>query len=351
MMRQQAAGHTTVAEHRRARRTAKLRQRLARAHQQSVVPMALGSIQRVEAKIHRIRLSGNYTYQEIEQAIGRMKVVDQFDHENRQRGYQQPKYRNRAYLQMEEKHLTVFFDRSEPFLPRCIIETSEPTKTTLRRLAEGLPGLKVSKQEHASDLIIGCDEEVVGILYRALLRYVYVPYARNAISWHDRLTSGTTRMNCTFAVVGKMRLYERGPEELKNGRGWDREDLDRVRLEKIVRKRKDQEPSKLILLEDLVENGPGLVKTAESFEFKKFAERSRGLPKEWEGYHEKDRNGNCGAFMLEHLANRSRVANIWKATEKSRMFNQLKEMLITAAENFEHSWKEHQKNRTGLWQR
>lgn len=96
----------------------------------SYIPAVIRSIDKIETKLHRIQLSGNYSYSMIKQKIGKLKVDENYKPEERKKNY-----RKRAFRQMKDGTiLLVYYDPVYLFGPWSLIEFSYPKKDNWKSL-------------------------------------------------------------------------------------------------------------------------------------------------------------------------------------------------------------------------
>lgn len=186
---------------------------------------ALAGISRIEPKIHRMKLSGDYSYRDLKK-LGPLKVDHDFDPINR------PKYQKRAYRQLKDGVLTIYHDRTEKLYPKCFIEFSYPAMEFLIGLDRLLPELKLSSLELAVDIFCR-NHEYVEALFWALKRALLVPFQRSAMQYDGTPSVEIGKgvgMNSTM-IIGDVEVYERGADGDKKDGGWTEEECNRVRME------------------------------------------------------------------------------------------------------------------------
>jgi len=308
-----------------------------------------------EAKIHRMRLSGRYDYGKLEKKVGRKLRIDE-TYSPKER---MPNYKTKAYLQTQAWNLTIFLDPVSPFLPPCIIEFSYPTKEFLAWLCKLLPGLNVSWVEYALDIYC-CDPLEVESLFWVLRRYLYVPYQKSTRQYgglyfkagergkirripsdmqeaEDGEEHKQSEEGAVFRV-GPMKLYKRGPDKQKHRNSWFFEQVDRVRLE-LTSTGYYLQKHKLQSLKDFIPHPRFKPMCENLINFKRFRERCKGLPKEWEAYSAEDRDGNPGSFQQEYIqARQKKGKNLTNRIEDAKGFEEFKSMLISAMDGFDRKW-------------
>jgi hypothetical protein len=295
------------------------------------IKKAIESIDRCEAKIHRIQLSSkHYDYPIIKQKIGKINIDETFVPED-----EMPNYDRKGIKQLPEGPLTIYFNPVEPYLPWCVMKFSYPTKDFLIKMNNLFPGMVVSSIEYANDIFCKTTKEVRS-LYYAMRQYLYFPYKRNAIELTPHsLTVGSKKLvNNVWRYNNKMKLYERGADDLKNGDHWKIQDVDRIRMEFIATVYYLDNPRIKYLpiryLPKFIQNSPQFERMMErKFIFKRFKQ---------EKYYEKI---NCvgNSFQERYLYYKSRIKNISQYTEEVEKWNPLKRIMIKAMKKFDHNWK------------
>lgn len=292
---------------------------------------AISYIRAVQPKVHRLILNGNYRYPEITEALGHMHLEDG----SRRQNWRRDAYRGMAYLQLPEGSLTVFYSPygSKP-RPRCMIETSSPSKSLFLKLATALPLLKVTSFELAFDLHCkGYDREDqlmnTKMLFDVISRFLFIPWtvSRERV----RFCEPDPEMNVTY-YVGDWTLYLRGRDENRTGNGWLMRDVEFVRLERTVTTSK-------LFLQQFVDNGLDVEKVLKSLSFKKPKDGVRCMPSETGPYLTEDEKGNCGSIQLEYFAVKDRVKNPRKLVMEKTNFRELKEILSEAGTLLTQVWK------------
>jgi hypothetical protein len=313
--------------------------------------ISLGGIKGYKARLHRLVLSGNYKYDKIEKALGKLKIDNNFISAIRS-----PSYNKMAFRQFSGFYLNVFYSPKKTYYPGCTIEIHPkkdlPVQTYKdflielnEKLNKKLPGIKLSEVEYAIDVFC-YDPEAVRNLQWLIRSCLYLPYQRNVITFdNDEIEINEkdikisylygnnkemaydtgykiTEMNEVYRIGKYHKVYERGPDEKKkkDSLGWEIEDLDRVRMEYTANKIKLKEKG-IFNLYDLIYNSTFKVLNESRWTFKQF-ERSAILPKLWQPYLEEQppyfkvdkKNDNYqgfnGTFQLEHIRGAGKVDNI-----------------------------------------
>lgn len=306
----------------------------------------MGGIQRlidgsmnIEPKIHRINLSGRYLYPGLKKGLGELFIDPSFIPEKRMPDYDSMLIKNDPNFMLE-----IFTYPNKRPRPFCYIEIHPRGDVSLSRYKEfliwinqSLPNLKVSKVEYACDQYCYTHKDVENLFW-AELRYLFVPYRRNAEVIGENLLQwgNDVRMNSDLKI-GDVKIYERGSDDKKKGNGWPKKSLNRVRLEYTVKR------TKLInngidSLYDFIRH-PNFNKINDGvYKFKCF-HRSKKLPYLWENYSIPDKNGNLGIFQVQYIDSKERVANVQQYLKDMEGFDELKKRLIEVWSQFDEDWE------------
>jgi hypothetical protein len=74
--------------------------------------ISLGGIKGYKARLHRLVLSGNYSYDKIEKALGKLKIDNNFISAIRN-----PSYNKMAFRQFSDFYLNVFYKPKKNYYP------------------------------------------------------------------------------------------------------------------------------------------------------------------------------------------------------------------------------------------
>lgn len=300
-------------------------------------------IRAIDPIIHRLGLPGDHGYRDLEERFGKLKIDDTYQPEKRM-----PKYKTKAYLHTQVGNLPVFLNPVEPYLPRCILEVPYPEREFLVDLSWCLPKLKVYSVEYAIDLYC-CDLMEAENLLWLLKRYLYVPYKRSTKEYGELLFQvgegvGVQRISPQTGGVeneedveppvyrsGNLKVYLRGPDELKRGRSWFHRHVDRVRVE-LTPTRSQLRRHNIRRLKDFI-RAPKFKAVCENIlNFKKFRDSSKRFPREWEGYR-------SGSFQEEFIQQRKNgVKNPSQYMTDAEGFDEFKPALVEATEEFDREW-------------
>ena len=305
---------------------------------------------RIEAKLHRVVLTSgrnresSYSYSSIQQALGGL-------HRDKSYGPETGRHRYRMKLLREFGDFSVvLFIHPTDYRPRCEIRIHPKGEVTIRRyreflawLNDRLPKLQVSKVEYTSDQYC-LGPNAVRFLYEVERRWLYVPNQRTSASHQKEDTEeisaaievGETPMNFTF-YAGSVKMYERGPDKRRRGRGWAEEDIDRLRFEHTA-KREELKRNGIQTLSDLIEDAKFFRINQGLYNFRDFV-GSNQLPKAWDGYIHPDKHGNADSFQLECIHYRKIIKNLMQYTEDADGFEALTSRLEDVWKEFDREWK------------
>lgn len=310
---------------------------------------ALVYVDSVRPFLHNVTLSGNYTYKQLEKALGRLHINDSY--KSRQRN---PNYRSMANVHFEGTNISVFFDKVDNFPgPWCMIQFAlghDRSQDTLIALNKGLEKLRPSKIEYATDIFFEInDPTVIEWLFKVIVKYIVVPWQRSVrIEGENAARVGNAhRLNYIARVVDDvggttgMKIYERGPDRLKDREtgGWQFNDLDRIRFEFTANRRKLND-SGIEMLQNLVEFPHFTEMNVNRWKFMKAKDSAKRLPKEWEPYEPLDEGGHFRPFALERKVAKEKGENIYYHTEKALQFEDLEKMMEEAWVAFDLRWQE-----------
>ncbi len=288
---------------------------------------------KIEVKLHRLIFSGDYHYKQLVENLGNMKIEGDKDKNYRKRNYKEMAYKTWC----NGKKLRIFYHRRVPFLPKCIIEISYPSKECLIRLNESLPDLNPSSIELTLDLRCS-SPTAVRRLFNALLKYFYVPrvWKLKFHRGHSPQKKQTRDLNRTF-YMGNLKIYERGKDKYPWGEGWHRSELDRVRVE-FKANRQVLQNNGIKSLDDLVRNFNFENIFLPRFHFKVFR-RSALLPKENDIYAKLHGRESFQKQLVE--ARKQGISNLNRkqCIVDAPGFTKLKNRIVRKIKEFDRKWK------------
>jgi hypothetical protein len=292
----------------------------------------------IEAKIHRIVLTGNYEFTALQQGLGDLYVDDSFKPSERM-----PNYRTKLIKNQSDFTLIIFVNPIN-YRPPCLIEIHPQRdvsihiyKSFLTVLNNAFPGLTLSLVEYALDQYC-LDHHAVENLFWTEMRYLYVPYQRMSrvdgellMNWGEN-----TRMNSVYRIADIVKVYERGPDNKKKRGYWQKGDLNKVRLE-FSALRRHLLSNGIDTLMDFIDH-PKFKRINKSiYSFRCFT-NSSVLPRYWQAYTHEDEKGNVGAFQTECIHYRKKVNNINQYMMHMVGFEELRNRFLEVMEQFDKDW-------------
>jgi hypothetical protein len=310
---------------------------LRKKHLERMKSEGLEGIERVEARIHTISLTGEANFKMLNDRIGSLEFDNNYLFSKRERLYKE-KYN----VSVEGFGIQIFRKPSRGGPPPIKIQFTplgrvSPTehKAFLSKLTSPFPGLGLSKVEYAIDIY--CKDPIaVRGLFNVLARNVLVFRQGSKPKIYPKSFSVSEKRNQTIYFGTNYKSYERGDDENKSKRGWkgwNRKDLNRVRMERTV---------KLTHLRKKgVETVPRFLESAKFFDlnneawnFKKFkVKRSKKLPREIDDYR------TDGSFQGEYKAAAKKVKRPKKYLKDVDELVDLREDILKAMKAFDSEWE------------
>lgn len=299
-----------------------------------VISIAEGGIIEVEAKLHKINVSGDYKYPDIENKLGPLKK------------HKTQKKRYRMYDQCYIRRFPCFYlyicvNPNIPGVPYCYIEihpkegiSAKVYKVFLIKLSRWLPELSMSRVEYTLDQYCETPEEAER-LFLIEAENLYVPYQRKPVRKEGRnsfLSMKKKKYNQLVHFGVKQKIYERGADVYRKKKRWPFEKVDRVRLE-FTAKNRELKKYSLYTLNDLIKAPKFLEMNSMKWRFKQF--KSKTLPKPWE-YESK--GGHLGYFQMEYYQERKKRKNISQYVEDHAHLAALQDRLVESMAIFDMAW-------------
>ena len=257
----------------------------------SINSIATTYIQKIEAKIHRVTITGNCELDKMEEVIGQLDPNHDYYHSE-----------DKDYHKMSETvwngfNFQVFTEPSRQYKPKMKVQFTPPDgisakehKAHLLNLSNIFNNFSLSIVEFAVD-IYQKDRQLVDTLFWVLKKYLFIRKKRippilyqNTELSEDTSTEETT--NKTYKVSTFTKIYERGDDEEKENEGWKDNSINRVRLEHTS-ERAELLGYGLNLFKDLLADCKFVEINGEIWKFKKFDD-SRKFPKPIQFYPEND---------------------------------------------------------------
>ena len=298
-----------------------------------LISIALEGIINVEAKLHKICLSGRYNYPRISKRLGGLYL-----NPNKNRGY------GKEYVrQYPGFYLIICVNPFQGNLPRCYIEIHPRESTSARKykkfliaLDKKLPGLKMSRVEYAIDQYC-LTPQTAEILFETEVENLYAPYQRSANM--DEVRDGIIygkkyRLSRVFRIGVNQKIYERGQDTKKFNGGWPVLIFDRVRLEHTA-SRDELRVNGINTLADFIENPKFFKLNSRKWLLRQF--KSKTLPRPWQ-YEATFQNDYHGSFHMEYRRQRNKVKNITQHIQEHPQLSILEHRLTTAMTLFDKVW-------------
>ncbi len=317
-----------------------------RSHLNRFRKSILEDITRIEPRLHRIILSGDYSYKDLNKKLGTLVPDKRFHRKKRM-----PLYRSRAWRTFKGMRLTIFYNPILGFLKPCRIEFTFSSPGSLMKLYKQLPELKITSVEYTVDIFCGNHDQVAALFY-LLLHYMYFEYETKKMEpFGDTfLGYGDKRQeNAGYHIGENAKLYERGPDNRRKKRTdeegyvgvfWPHGEVDRVRVE-FTFDRKHRGRGGLDVLKELVDHPKFTKKMYHLFQFRVFNRPGR-LPRETEDYWYRDKNGKkIFTEIFQEVcirANESGMKNMTQYLENADGFDELKAKLRVAMVEFDSQW-------------
>jgi len=288
-----------------------------REHNQ-FVRIAVSKIKRVRAFIHRLRLSSDYTYKDINQNLCGLAI-------KQNNGKKMSNYEFISYGHLEDGKITVYSYYTIAGMPMSFLTTSDVSRKLLTAIYKALPNWNVSNVEYTIDLFCA-DQQHVADLFYLLRKNMYFPRGKITSTKGGRL-DGVDIIRTTNAVYQVnynsksryIKIYERGDDkdkkvsaERKKGY-WSHKDCNRVRIE-FTYKRPRLKLKSPCTLQQLLSDTNMIQLLGDSqnkriiqeINFKNF-KQNRGLPSPYDTYPSKDNKGHNECFQEELIQAKKRL--------------------------------------------
>lgn len=297
---------------------------------------------RINAFIHKVLMSGLWSdikrdYKKLWTVFGELYVDGAFVPSKRM-----PDYDKRWIKQSPEFQINIY-TKPTAIRPPFLIEIIPTEKAILNDWQELLkfihlwfPNLKVSMVDYAIDE--HCyDFLAAEKLFRVQLKNLFITHQRNVnFLGGDLVCYGDkTRMN-SVCRINDAKMYERGPDIKKKGKGWAMKDVDRVRLEYSA-PREVLKKNGIYVIADLIRHPQFYEINKNIYTFKHFS-GSKKLPKLGQDYTTPDANGNTGCFQSEDIGNRGNIKNIAHYRKDIADFDVLKSAFWNSMRKFDSDW-------------
>lgn len=304
---------------------------LRRVALSTAIERAISKVISVNCHIHHTTFTGPHPWRVIDTALSGLIVVD-----SKIKG-------NYLKLSRAEHNDKIWWVSTSPlgYRPTCLIRVTGITPLDVFDLAQGLPGLRLRTVEYAMDLMCACPEDVTDI-FTILKRCAYVPGLRDG-----KFRYHADRENCTVGL-GNLKMYERGDDRLKigKGEGWRFKDLDRVRIEFTAHTRQlDDNTSRTVhdffacpCFEQMMLTPCG----RRRLRLVRFKPTSKSVyfTKEWDSYEETYKSYQPHAFQADYFTSRQLHGKASAFVEDIPEFVTLTDMMLDAQRSFDLAWAE-----------
>lgn len=328
----------------------------------SITDCTIGyDIDRIEAKIHRVILSGEkikgqkldglYDWDTFKGIFPNAGINYDFVPDERM-----PNYNVQFTVDTDEYKLNFFTYRKEGkgFCPPFYMDVTpkgnvSPTVfyKSLADLDKVFPKMCVSSVEYAIDIFCDSPKDVEWLFF-LLRRTLFVPYAKEAKMKDEKSTTWDEKIGLSFTQhYGRdTKIYPRGDDDDFDDKEecWPYDKLNRVRLE-YTPNRRELKNITINTLTDLLLNCKFQEISGKVYSFNRF-EGPENYPEyyesDWSNYSAEDGNGNKGAFQNEYvMASKDPKTknNYRKYVVDIEDFELLKGIILTAMVAFDSDWK------------
>jgi hypothetical protein len=304
-----------------------------------IIKDVLNNIEKVECKIHNLKFTGNYTYQNIVDSIGNIKLDSSY------KKYSDGSYEERYFKNIHGTNLSIKLHpiHKKRFLPQCEIKLVYKKHKSIAALAKHLPELNVSSVEYAIDLFQHTGKHTpqnVRNLFLLLRHYLY----RKGFNKTEFYTNWE---NYTYYIGTKkdFKIYERGKDKPSSQRvrseekGWEFNELDRLRIEYTI-KRANIKKMGLGKITEFVQDCKFNEIMKNRFDFRVFKSNS-DFPMEWMEYKTNTKNKYFNGFQDEYIEqkNLKKHVGITRNSRKSVKMLSFKLQINKRLNLFNERWK------------
>jgi hypothetical protein len=301
-------------------------------------------IKNIQAKLHRITITGNTTVEKIEEVIG--PLYPNYDYYHR---------KDKDYDKMSETvwngiNFQVKMEPSKLFKPKLMIQFTPPEgilakeyRYLLLKLKNTFDEFNLHTVEYAID-IYQPDRQLVDTLFWVLKKYLFISKKRIPAILYQKLepseettaeeSSTEETTNKTYMVSMFNKIYERGDDEDKENEGWNDKSINRVRLEHTS-EREELLQYGLKLFQDLLADCKFVEINGDIWKFKKFDD-SRKFPNSIHFYQDND------AFQDIYIVARKKGERPDKYivdVDDEELFR-LKRIIVDAMKSFDREWRD-----------
>lgn len=285
--------------------------------------------------LHSIKLSGKIFHQEIEDSFGKLSNDERYYRLKRKN------YKYKFNITVDNFRITILSIPLKPKRPQSIIQIIPPEGISnkeyklflINKIYNSFPNINVSEIEYTTDIFFA-DSSGAEELFDVLIRNVFIP--KQSIRKTPRIFPESKELwkirNRTIRI-GRHKIYERGTDKNRKNRGWNRKDIDRVRMESTISRQKLKNTG-VNTIADLIRSPRFFDIIKDIWHFKNFKDtRSKNLPGELDPYTYSE------LFQREHFeARNSGVKNLDRFVVDAKGLKWFKEDLLNAMKYFDLKW-------------
>jgi hypothetical protein len=291
--------------------------------------------EKIESKIHAIRLSGYIPFKQLEEKLGPLEFDKKYYHRKNKKTYN-VKY-NATIDGFKIPITTEPFEEGRPrvymqIIPPDGISAKKHKAFLSSKINDPFPGLNLSAIECATDIFF-TDPSGVESAFDVIMKNVFIRKQKKAPVVLPESKEMRKKKNRGMKI-GRHKIYERGKDKDRKGRYWPREDLDRVRMESTIPGRTlKQKKIGLKTLGDLLNSPKFYDLNKDIWLFRIFkASKSKNLPDELDDYPHETYQGE------QFLARKREVKNLDRSFVNDWGLDWFKMDLLDAMKYFDMKW-------------
>lgn len=263
-------------------------------------------------------------------------------------------YHKRFKGKFRGQNVTMLAFRKFPELPAYMVHIDDTDYDIIKDI-DRILGENASLSQIEYKLDFKCKDNIyAGIVFANFLRHLYFKRKKEtSIAGGNFIGLDVERHeNCVFHIWNDeefkrtyLTIYERGPDHLKKWdpfkkkHYWFHEDVDRVRFEYKVEKRKDKKAVNLYSLKEFLKD-PGFYRVMMPLiNFRVFTSHSVISDPYEDNFTVEDQDGHPEIFQQEYLAENAGASRASNNIEKPKGFDWLLNMVSNALLETERAWK------------
>jgi hypothetical protein len=243
-------------------------------------------------------------------------------------------------VHFQNNRITVFYNPMSPMPTKCKLEFTDPDIQWLMDLAKLCPKLYPSSIEYTVDLMCGSPRDVRR-LFTLLSKYIYIPHQRPPKSSDGQVRTlyfaSYPKYNLGFRS-GPFIMYERGEDSKKLEKCWPYPDLDRIRIELKVRRRR-LKTFGIYSLNDFIKNPQFLPIFLKIVRIKTFVESKMTNISEVDFFSELDPYNNPLPFQDKYFQLSKTIKHIYRHICDPDDLHNLRFNLIYHIRKFQSEWR------------